>query len=185
MRRHFARLGFFFWTLCNRMLPSTPYPEKSTTRAGPQPIAFAAVIFVVLMIGVAGIALWRAYGGQSPELDRAAIARQLQAARTAQVSEQLAEKTKGLEATQQQSIDQLQMVQDQLQTMKSLLASQQADNKKLADQVAALNEAVDGLRQSFASSQASEPSPSPATRNRSIRTRAHAVRTVHRAKSRT
>ena len=50
--------------------------------------------------------------------------RQLQA-RTAQASEQLVEKTKGLEATQQASIDQLQVVQDQLQTVRRLLAAQQ------------------------------------------------------------
>ena len=76
------------------------------------------------------IALWRAYTGNSPELDRHASARQLQA-RTVQASEQLVEKTKGLEATQQESIDQLQVVQDQLQTVRRLLSAQQADNKKL------------------------------------------------------
>jgi hypothetical protein len=46
-------------------------------------------------------------------------------ARATQASEQLVEKTKGLEATQQESIDQLQMVQDQLQTVRRLLAAQQ------------------------------------------------------------
>jgi uncharacterized protein HemX len=167
------------------MLPGSPYPETSAARTGPQPVALAAVVLVILMIGVAGIAVWRAYAGHSIEPDRTAAARQLQTALAAQASQQLVEKTKGLEATQQQSIDQLQMVQDQLQAMKRLLAAEQADTRKLTDQVAALNEAVDGLRQSFASSQASDPSPSPATRNRSIRTRAHAVRTAHRAKSRT
>ena len=84
------------------------------------------------------------------------VVRQLQA-RTAQASEQLVEKTKGLEATQQESIDQLQMVQDQLQTVRRLLAAQQTDTKKLSEQVGTLTEAVDGLRQSFASAQASEP----------------------------
>ena len=51
-------------------------------------------------------------------------------ARAAQASEQLVEKTKGLEATQQESIDQLQMVQDQLQTVRRLLAAQQTDYQK-------------------------------------------------------
>ena len=86
--------------------------------------------------------------------------RQLQA-RTAQASEQLVEKTKGLEATQQESIDQLQVVQDQLQTVRRLLAAQQADTKKLSEQVGALTEAIDGLRQSFASAQATEPAAAP------------------------
>ena len=82
--------------------------------------------------------------------------RQLQA-RATQASEQLVEKTKGLEATQQESIDQLQMVQDQLLTVRRLLAAQQADTRKLSEQVGTLTEAIDGLRQSFASAQASEP----------------------------
>ena len=54
--------------------------------------------------------------------------RQLQA-RATQASEQLVEKTKGLEATQQELIDQLQVVQDQFQTVRRLLAAQQADTK--------------------------------------------------------
>ena len=51
------------------------------------------------------------------------------------------------------------MVQDELQTVKRLLASEEADKKRLADQVAVLTEAVDGLRQSFASA---PPDASPA-----------------------
>ena len=74
---------------------------------------------------------------------------------------------KGLEATQQESIDQLQMVQDQLQTVRRLLAAQQADSKKLSEQVGTLTEAVEGLRQSFASAQSSEPSAAPAARMKS------------------
>lgn len=153
-------------------------------RIGSQPIALAAGALVVILLGVGSIALWRVYTGTSPEADRAVVARQLQV-RTAQASEQLVEKTKGLEATQQESIDQLQVVQDQLQTVRRLLAAQQADTKRLSEQVSALTEAVDGLRQSFASAQPSEPSGPPA-RNRSIRTRSHAMKNLHQkpAKSR-
>jgi uncharacterized protein HemX len=141
---------------------------------GSQPIALAKGALIVILLGIGSIALWRAYTGTSPEADRVAAARQLQV-RTAQASEQLVEKTRGLEVTQQQSIDQLQVVQDQLQTVKRLLAAQQADTKRLSEQVSALTEAVDGLRQSFASVQSSEPS-GPAAHNRSIRTRSHAMR---------
>jgi uncharacterized protein HemX len=157
----------------------------SVAGIGAQPIALAAATLLVILAGVVSIALWRAYSGTSPEPERAVAARQLQA-RTAQASEQLVEKTKGLEATQQESIDQLQMVQDQLQTIRRLFAAQQADTKRLSDQISALTEAVNGLRQSYASSQASESSSQPATRNRSVRTRAHASRIVHqrRGKSR-
>ena len=59
--------------------------------------------------------------------------------RAAQASEQLVEKTKALETSQQDSIDQLQVVQDQLQTVKRLLAAQQSDTKRLSDQVGELD----------------------------------------------
>ncbi|MBR0792764.1 hypothetical protein JQ631_27125 [Bradyrhizobium manausense] len=132
-------------------------------RLGAQPIALTAVALLLLIAGVTSIAIWRAYTGAAPETDRAVASRQLQV-RAAQASEQLVEKTKGLEATQQESIDQLQVVQDQLLTMKRLLASQQADTKRLSEQVANLNESIDGLRQSFASVRSTEadtPSVTP------------------------
>jgi uncharacterized protein HemX len=147
-------------------------------RIGSQPIALAASALVVIVLGVGAIALWRGYTGTSPETDRVVVARQLQA-RTAQASEQLVEKTKGLEATQQESIDQLQVVQDQLQTVKRLLAAQQADTKRLSGQVADLTEAIDGLRQSFASAQGPDASAPSAARNKSIRTRSHATKSLH------
>ena len=149
------------------------------SRLGMQPIAVTAVALVLVVLGIGSIALWRAYTGNAPETDRVVASRQLQA-RTAQASEQLVEKTKGLEATQQESIDQLQVVQDQLQTVRRLLASQQGDNKKLSDQVAALTEAIEGLRQSFASAQATEPAAEPSR----SRTRSRAVRSVHRKRGR-
>src|SRR6266852_3455526 len=151
----------------------------SITRIGVQPIAIGAVALIFVVLGIGSIALWRAYTGNAPETDRVVASRQMQA-RTAQASEQLVEKTKGLEATQQEAIDQLQVVQDQLQTMKRLLASQQADAKRLSEQVSGLTEAIDGLRQSFASAQAPEASGAPSSRNRSIRTRYHAARGAHR-----
>jgi len=40
--------------------------------------------------------------------------------------------------SQQESIDQLQVVQDQLQTVRRLLAAQQSDGKRLSEQVATL-----------------------------------------------
>jgi chromosome segregation ATPase len=136
---------------------------------------------LVLLAGVASIALWRTYTGTVPELDRVVAVRALQA-RTAQASEQLVEKTKGLEATQQESIDQLQVVQDQLSTVRRLLASQQADTKRLSEQVATLTEAIDGLRQSFASTQQSEPAAAPA-RKRPGRARAHVIKVKRKSSS--
>src|ERR1700738_4783620 len=154
-------------------------------RIGSQPIVLAAATLVIMVLGMGSITLWRAYTGTSPEQERAASARLLQT-RTAQASEQLVEKTKGLEATQQESIDQLQVVQDQLQTVKRLLSAQQAEAKRLSEQISGLTEAIDGLRQSFASAQAPEASGSASQRNKSIRTRARATNNAHRrhAKSR-
>jgi uncharacterized coiled-coil protein SlyX len=60
-----------------------------------------------------------------------------------QVSSELLETTKGLEVTQQQAVDQLQVVQDQL-------AAQQAVTKKLSEQIATLTEKLDVLQQSVA-----------------------------------
>ena len=59
-------------------------------------------------------------------------------------SDELLETAKGLEVTQQQAVDQLQIVQDQL-------AAQQVETKRLSDQVTALTEKLDLLQQSVAS----------------------------------
>jgi len=56
-------------------------------------------------------------------------------------SDVLLETTKGLEVTQQQAVDQLQIVQEQL-------AAQQAETKKLSKQIATLTEKLDALQQS-------------------------------------
>src|SRR5438445_12970227 len=143
-------------------------PRNPLARISGQPIAIAAVALALVVIGIGSIALWRGYTGTAPETDRVVATRQLQA-RTAQASEQLVEKTRGLEATQQESIDQLQVVQDQLLTVRRLLASQQADTRKLSEQVGSLTEAIDGLRQSFASARASEPAEPATARKRSVR----------------
>jgi uncharacterized protein HemX len=142
-------------------------PSNPLLRLGAQPIALTAAALLLLIAGVTSIAIWRAYTGAAPETDRVVASRQLQA-RTALASEQLVEKTKGLEATQQESIDQLQVEQDQLLTMKRLLASQQADTKRLSEQVASLNESIDGLRQSFASVRATEADTPSVTRRKPV-----------------
>lgn len=148
-------------------------------RIGTQPIALAAAMLVIVVIGAGSIALWRAYTGNAPEQERIASARQLQF-RTAQASEQLVEKTKALEASQQESIDQLQVVQDQLQTVRRLLAGQQTDAKRMSDQLGELTGAIDSLRQSFASAPSSEASSSPSIKRSSIRPKARATRAAQR-----
>ena len=58
-------------------------------------------------------------------------------------SKELIETTKDLQITQQQTVDQLQVVQDQL-------AAQKAETKKLSEQIATLREKLDALQQSIA-----------------------------------
>ncbi len=161
------------------MIELAPRSASSIARFGGQPIAIAAAALAIVVLGISSMAVWRSYTGAAPETDRVVATRLLQA-RAAQASEQLVEKTKGLEATQQESIDQLQMVQDQLQTVRRLLAAQQADTRKLSEQVGMLTEAVDGLRQSFASAQAAEPAAPPATRKRTVRAKPHGIKSANR-----
>ena len=161
------------------MIELVPRSASPTARFGGQPIAIAAAALIIVVLGVSSITLWRSYTGSAPENDRVVASRQLQA-RAAQASEQLVEKTKGLEATQQESIDQLQVVQDQLLTVRRLLAAQQADSRKLSEQVGTLTEAIEGLRQSFASAQASDPAAAPAPRNRSAKAKPRSNRSANR-----
>jgi uncharacterized protein HemX len=151
-------------------------------RIGSQPVALAAGALIVLVLGAGSIGLWRATTGNSPEQERMTSLRQMQA-RATQVSEQLVEKTKGLETSQQQSIDQLQTVQEQLQVLKRLVTSQQADAKRLSEQVGGLAGTIDTLRQSFASAQASEPSSPQVSRKSSNRAKPHAIKARHAAKT--
>lgn len=164
------------------MIDLAPRSASPIARLGKQPIAIAAVALVIVVFSVGFIALWRSYTGNAPESDRVVATRQLQA-RATHASEQLVEKTKGLEATQQESIDQLQMVQEQLQSVRRLLAAQQSDTRKLSEQVATLTGAIESLRQSFASTQASEPSAAPAPRQRTAKTKPRTTRSAARSRA--
>jgi uncharacterized protein HemX len=164
------------------------HQTNALRRFGSQPVALAAGALIVLVLGAGSIGLWRATTGTSPELERTTSLRLMQA-RATQASEQLVEKTKGLESSQQESIDQLQAVQDQLQALKRLVVAQQADTKRLSEQVGGLAGSIDTLRQSFASTQSSEPTPQ-VSQKRSARSAPRAAKTRHasarkRAKSRT
>jgi uncharacterized coiled-coil protein SlyX len=134
-------------------------------RIGSQPIMFAAAALILIVAGIGGIVAWRSYTGTSPEQDRIASGRLVQA-RVAQASEQLVTKTKDLEVTQQQSIDQLQMVQDQLQTIQQMLTAQRSETKRLTEKVGDLTGTLDTMRQSFASVQSSEAVEPPVVRKK-------------------
>lgn len=145
---------------------------------GGQPIALAAATLLVILAAIAGVAVWRASASSSasPELNRAVIASKLRQARAALLAKELTEKTKGLELTQQESIDQLQALQDDLSSMKHQLAAQQAENQQLSKQVSDLAQAMDGLRQSIASANAAKPSADTASRHHRHHAKSHPVR---------
>jgi hypothetical protein len=155
-------------------------PKKGAGRVGGQPIALAASALIVIVFGASAMALWRSHAGTAPE-NRPVAASPLQV-NTAQVSDELSEKTRALEATQQESIDQLQTLQDQLQTAKAMLAAQQADTKRLSAQVSSLTEAIDSLRQSFASARAAEAS-TPSSRKELAPTRSDSSKTADRKRA--
>jgi septal ring factor EnvC (AmiA/AmiB activator) len=98
------------------------------------------LVAAVVLIGGGWLTLW-AVGG-SPAVAPAPHAIAASAA-TRRPSDDLLETTKGLQVTQQQAVDQLQVVQDQL-------VAQRAETKRLFDQIAALTARLDALQQSIA-----------------------------------
>jgi uncharacterized coiled-coil protein SlyX len=122
----------------------------------------AITLAATLVLGGGGlITLWAA-GERNPAvvtpahpLPAAGVSRRL--------SDELLETAKGLQVTQQQAVDQLQVVQDQL-------VAQRAETKRLSDQIAALTERLDALQQSIAnlpapSTHAAGPASAPQPRS--------------------
>jgi len=98
------------------------------------PVA-AAFVFIV-----AGLLLVRGFGGTMAAAPSSSVAH---APTVEQVSKEILETAKGLGITQQQAVDQLQVVQDQL-------VAQQTETKKLSEHIATLTERLDALQQSVA-----------------------------------
>jgi uncharacterized coiled-coil protein SlyX len=97
-----------------------------------QLLIFAAGLGVIL-IGLGWVLLMRGFG------DNTAVAVVSSFAAREQVSNQLLETTKSLQLTQQQTVDQPQVVQDQL-------VAQREETKKLSDQIAALTEKLNAVQ---------------------------------------
>jgi uncharacterized coiled-coil protein SlyX len=93
--------------------------------------AAAAFVFVAV-----GLSLVRGFGGTMAAAPSSSVAH---APTVEQVSNEILETAKGLGITQQQAVDQLQVVQDQL-------IAQKAETKKLSDQIAALTERLNALQ---------------------------------------
>jgi uncharacterized coiled-coil protein SlyX len=82
----------------------------------------------VILIGLGWALLQRGFGGTGTPVAPA-------------VSNELLETTKGLQATQQQAVDQLQVVQDQL-------IAQKEETRKLSEQLATVTDKLQTLQQS-------------------------------------
>jgi Tfp pilus assembly protein FimV len=103
------------------------------------------------LVITSGLILWATGGNSAAVVTPGAAA-------VAPAQTGLAERTRDLEVTEQQAVDQLQVMQDQL-------AAQQTETKKLADQLEALNDKLGALQQSVSSM----PLPSAAASSKVVR----------------
>jgi len=99
---------------------------------------------VAALLIVAGAFVWRVTATTTPLAQVASQTASPAPPAKNPVLDELVETTKALEASQQQAIDQLQVLQE-------LLTTQQAEARKSSGQVAALNAKLEALQQSFAS----------------------------------
>lgn len=119
-----------------------------------------AVALGLIVIGLGYVILQRGFASYS-----AGGSSTVATAAAEQIANELLETTKGLQLTQQQAVDQLQVVQDQI-------VAQKAETKKLTEQVAILTQKLQTLQQSVAEIPApsalatgSAPSSSPKARH--------------------
>jgi uncharacterized coiled-coil protein SlyX len=124
---------------------------------------WAAGVAALAVLGIASAFAWRAYGGVPLTLPSFALGTGKPAAPAVVADKPVG--LKDLQALQQQ-------IAGPLQSNAQLLAAQQAEIKRLSDQVSALAAKVDALEHAPASAQASlpasaPPSPVPAPRKKS------------------
>ena len=108
--------------------------QEDRVVAARRQLSVFAVGLAVILIGLGWVLLQRGFSSNSPPGSPIV-------ATTApeQVSKELLETTKGLQVTQQQAVDELQVVQDQL-------VAQKAETQKLSEQIAALTEKLNGVQ---------------------------------------
>jgi hypothetical protein len=99
------------------------------------------------LIGLGFALLQRGFGGNTAPAVVPSAAR-------AKAATEILETMKGLQVTQQQAVDQLQIVQDEI-------VAQKAETKKLSEQIATMSEKLEALQ-----SAVSAPAPTPATKSR-------------------
>jgi uncharacterized coiled-coil protein SlyX len=107
----------------------------------PTVVRVLAAALAVILIGLGCTIIWGFDGRSAAPLPLSA---NMPVPAREHVSDDILEMAKGLQVTQQQAVDQLQVVQDQL-------VAQKAETKKLSEQMAAVTEKLDALQQSVAS----------------------------------
>jgi peptidoglycan hydrolase CwlO-like protein len=123
----------------------------------PRKSGLIAALVLGLILGAGLMGLWGIYGSAPLSQPQPGVA--------ANAPNETAEAIKDLQTTEQKIVGQLQSVQQ-------TLASEQAETKRLSDQITTLNGKLDALQQSFASAQQqssaapSAPPPAPAKRRR-------------------
>jgi len=106
-----------------------------------------AVALGLILIALGFALLQRGFSGNTAPAVVPSAAR-------AKAATEILETMKGLQATQQQAVDQLQVVQDQL-------VAQKAETKKLSEQIATMSEKLEALQ-----SAVSAPASTPAAKSR-------------------
>jgi uncharacterized coiled-coil protein SlyX len=128
------------------MTDQSQFDSDVAAAARPRKAGFIAALVLGLILGGGLMALWKNYGSAPPSQPEAGVA--------AHASDETTQAIKDLQTTEQGIVGQLQSVQQ-------TLASEQAETKRLSDQVTALSGKLDALQQSFASAQ-QQPSPASA-----------------------
>jgi uncharacterized coiled-coil protein SlyX len=137
-------------------------PEEKPKRTSLVPTAVVALLLVCVGVGLAFF--WRAYGGSVSALPSIAAVNGPAAAPSAAA-------VKGVGAADLQALQQ--QLAGQIQAVNQLLASQQAELKRLSDQLAALTGKVDALQQPVAPAPVAKqaaparkkPAPAPVAAN--------------------
>ena len=109
-------------------------------RAAARPRGRLIIPLVAALVLIGGVTAW-GLGGSKVDAPPPVVA--IAPAISGQATDEILETAKGLQVTQQQAVDQLQVVQDQL-------AAQKVETKKLSEQIAAVTEKLDALQQSIA-----------------------------------
>lgn len=159
----------WFWLGCSMIEQAHFTKTAHSIRGLGVPAQRGIVVAVAALLIVGGALVWRLgtnAAAPSPPAKVAAAARN-------PALDELVGTTKALDASQQQVVDQLQIVQD-------MLAAQKAETKRTADRVTALSDKLEGLRESFASVQqqpAADEAQAPSKKvERARRPRAKVIR---------